>query len=339
MADCFQNIVSFKNRCNAVEPKSGIYTDILGLHKSEIEAYIQAPYNSAEDFFADMYEAAIKDIETKIHSKFMPKYKAKSILSNERIGLLHDNMQTNDSEVGKLRGVEIEVCNENSPLDFTVSELSLFVDMSTTVSVFVYDLLQNKLIDTITVDTVANELTTVYPHKTYKATRNKLNIAFIYDVSVLDQYQVNVNNYGCSSCTIQRTYSRANGWINTRGVEFNSLDTKILSNVNPISHTAGLSIVYSLNCNQRDWICSQIGSLAMPLAHKICSTILNYGLLNSNRKNNKTISDRDTIDERIKQHEFNYTQGMDNIIMNMRPPTDKLCFECYERVKFVDTFG
>lgn len=331
--ECFDNIISFRDKCDNTPPTSGLYTDTLGLHRAEIEKYIQPPYPTAELFFNDMVKAAVQDMAAKINAKFMPQYKSTSIVEGGRIGQTFDNMQTYPAELNKMRGVEVEICNDGSPFVFYLSELSLFVDMSTTVNVLVYDMLQNKLIDTIEVETVANQITTVNPHRKYKANRKKLNLAFIYDVSVLDQYYTLLQSDSCGSCQTAKTYTRMNGWVNSRGIQFNDSDPKILSNATSLSHTAGLSLVYSVGCDHEQWICQNVNGLALAINHKTCSSILDYALKNSNRQNTKTLFDRPVLEQRIKDHEFNYLQIMDNVLTYMKPPNDIVCFECNRVVK------
>lgn len=339
MAECFDSFLSFRDRCDAQVPTSGQYTDQLGLHRTEIEKYMQLPYASAEAFFDEMFGAALNDVVAKINAKFMPKFKAPSIIDADRLGHILDNIQTETDSTGKMRGIEIEILNESAPLRLNISELSLFVDLSMTVPVYVYDLQQNKLIDTISITTVANENTTIYPLRSYRVNRRTMNIAFIYDVSLLDQYKTQLEGRGCGTCNPYNKYTRVNSWVNARGIEFNSSDTKIVENASSSSFTAGMSLVYSLTCNHRDWICDHQAVLALALNHKTVSTILNYGYMNSDRKNMKTIEDVEKLKKRIDFHEFHYLEIMDNVLRVMKPPKDKICFECNDRVKVVQTFG
>ena len=97
------------------------------------------------------------------------------------------------SPVPKMSVIEVELCNLNSFVDFYLSELSVHVTSTGNVDVLVYDLFQNKLLDTITVAAIANEVVTVFPNKTYSSDRKNLNLIFVYDSTGVNSIQTSVD--------------------------------------------------------------------------------------------------------------------------------------------------
>jgi len=86
-----------------------------------------------------------------IHNFLRPKYKGNTAIENFRIGQPEDNLRLIAGS-GYLKGVEIDLCQSRSYLDVFVSEIALQLSATQSVDVLVYDLLQNKLLDTITID-------------------------------------------------------------------------------------------------------------------------------------------------------------------------------------------
>lgn len=328
---CFENVISYRGGCESSTPTSGLYLDQVGMHKSEIEKYIQAPYTNTEDLFNDMLNISIEELTKSIYQNFLPVYRPTSIISNARLGQINDNMILEDGDAGILGGVEFELCNHVSPIEFYLSEFSLFVDTTATVTVQVWDLQQNKMIDSFNVDTVANQISTVYLNKTYRANRKKLNLAFVYDTSLISSYQTQLGT-SCGSCN-PNTYYRHNAYLNARGASIASASDKILSNITSASHTYGISFIYSVNCNHQDWVCSVSNLLAMPILYKTAYNILNYGLNASTRQNSQTLGNREALNERLKQYDFNYTQQLNKLLTHMAPPKDPVCYECNDRIR------
>src|SRR6185369_7861854 len=101
-----------------------------------------------------------------------PKFKASSLLDDSRIGHFNDNLKMIAGD-GNLKGINIDLCNSESFLNLFISEMSLQVDKTGDVNILVYDLIQNKLLDTLTIACVANEVSTIYPAKEYYSAKKK----------------------------------------------------------------------------------------------------------------------------------------------------------------------
>lgn len=333
MASCFDNLIGLKGVCNYDTPTSGLTLDQIGLHKHEIEKYIEKPYNNVSDFYTDYLNISINEVTLKIFNHFAHKYRSQSIIKNGRIGLPQKNMQTNSSIAGYNGGLEVNVSNYDSPIEFYLSEFSLFIDLTTTVTVNVYDAFQNSVIDTFNIETTANKISTVYLNKTYKSNRKKMQLVFLYDISVADSYQVSASS-NCATCS-SINYTKMNSYVTTRGVKIPSSNSVIDQNLVGVGHTNGISLVYSINCAHAEWMCSAGNLIARPLLYCLSKNILTYGLNSSGRNNSKTIEDSKKLQARIDLAVFEFDQAMNNILNNMAVPNDKVCFYCNSRIKSV----
>lgn len=337
MATCFDNIISFKGKCDDTTPTSGLWLDQIGLHKTEIEQYLQEPYSNADQFFDDIKSYAITYIKNKVYSNFTNRYKATSIVNEGRIGHVLDNMTSYAATLNTMRGVNLELCNHVSPLEIFISEVSLFIDVTATVTVQVWDLNQNKQLDTFTISTTANQISTAYPALRYTSNREKLNIALIYDVTLYDQYAYSLSGGGCASCRPNSGYTTLNNWVRARAVEYTTAEDKTMANATGINHTGGMSLVYSVNCNHQDWLCAHSRLLAPAILNKTAAMILDYGLKSSQRQTSRNLAVPELIQKRIDAYEFAYRETMDMILKNILPPNDPVCYDCNNRIKSVMT--
>ncbi len=325
---CFSNLIGLRGACTAVAPDSGFYLDQLNITRQEIEKFIEQPYNNPDDFFLDKLEFASQVVANQVYTSFRDKYLTHSVLKSARLGYTQENMQVKAGS-GKLMGMQIELCNESSYIDFYLSEISLFLNVTGTTNVLVYDLLQNKLLDTIAVATTANQISTKVVNKTYRSDRKRLHLFIGYDSTGKNSYLTTIGENTCLNCN--RNWFYNNSWITANAVEVASADDKIQSNLDGLDHTAGLSMVYSLNCNHADWICTNNNVLAIPIMYRLASDILNYALMTTERFNSRTSIDAVKLTNMRDLYETQYQVHMESAMSRIMLPLDRNCFICQDR--------
>mgnify|MGYP001597488207 CR=1 FL=1 len=331
MANCFDNIIALRGNCTDATPTSGLYINDIGITVDELNALITKDYASGEALFDAKLSFALKNVTNAIHTHFGGKYLASSVLDGQRMGYFQDNLSLIAGTADTSKGIWVEFCNDNSYVDLFVSELSLQVNFTGNVDVKVYDLYQNKLLDTLTVPTVAGEISTIYPHKTYKSNRKHLQVIFVYDTTAVSSYKTYLKQGGCTNCGTGSTYS--NSWLTARAVTVLNADTKVRENLTQVGDTGGMSLIYGLSCNHSDWLCSHSNTIAMPVLYRTAAEIMEYGIHNSTRTNSNTMIDYDKMKERMEYYETKFGETFDNILGNMKPPQDKKCFQCNERTR------
>jgi len=230
-----------------------------------------------------------------------------------------------------LKGINVEFCNYDSYVDLYVSEISLQLNFSGAATVKVYDLLTNTLLDTIAITTVAGEIISVYPAKTYASKRKKLNVIFVVESpNPVDNYLTQLSGTGnCSSCG-NDTYK--NSYLYARAITIDKNATKIKQNLSYQSDTGGISVVYSLVCNHQDWLCTIAQRIAIPLAYKTAAELMNYceDVSSTERVNTFTFANGDKIKERIEKYERKFAIAMDDAVKSIKLPSDRKCFVCNE---------
>lgn len=327
-ATCFKNLIGLRG-CISDTSTSGIYLDDIGITIDELNQYITG-YYTGEQLFKDKFKFSLELIANAIHTYLSPKYKAHSVVASARAGMYLDNKVAVSGEANQLKGINFEFCNDDSYLDLYIASISLHTNFTGDIDVYVYDLIQNRLLDTIVLTATAEEISEVFVNKTYKSDRKRLNIAIVYDSENITSYKGQLKN--CSSCGdpyIHNTYTHI------RGVKVPEFLDKLKRNVTPQSDTAGMSIEYSVSCNHSDYLCAKNNMIAIPILYRTAAELMEYGLnISPNSRTNTTITiNRDILKDRIDFYNKKYEESMKNLLHNILLPTDVKCFVCNEKGK------
>lgn len=335
MLECFEDIIGLKGTCDTPVSNSGLWINDVGVSLEELDLIVSKEYSNAQDFFEQKRDFAIKQIIATIHTHFADKYKANSTLRSGRIGFTKENKPAIAGSAGKYKGIELELCNQDSFVDVFISSISLQVNTAGAVNVLVYDLFQGKLLDTIAITAVSGEVVTVYPNKTYKSNRKELDLAFVYDSTGISSVETKITRTGCNSCGDGSSMVNLNQYLSTRSVLIDAADPKTNENLEAVGDTGGLSIMYTLQCNHEDWLCTVSNSIALPILYKTAAEIMEFAVHASKRLNTSTTLDVEKLTERRDLYETRYKDTMENLIQNIKLPQDEKCFECRQKSKHV----
>lgn len=331
-SDCFDGLIALRGTCDDAVSVYSLWINELGIDAEFIEQVITKDYKSPQDFFDRKKRWAIQNVVSQIHNHTRPKYKTATVVDQMKVGFYADNLAYIAGD-GSLKGINVNLCNSNSSLDFFLNKICLQINQTVTVSVEVYDLLQDKLLDTIDVDCVAGEISCAFPNKTYPTNRNRLDLFIGYDSTGISGNKTTLSE--CVNCN-GHSYSRLNNNYETiSAAKIGVADQKVHQNLDQSSDTGGLSIVHSLSCNHESWLCSISNQLGMPVLYKTAAMIYDHALsaAQDNRVNTAVTMNQDILKERFEKMEFLYAQSMDNLIQNVKPPHDEICFVCRDNVR------
>lgn len=325
---CFDDIITVEGLCSDTPSTSGYSLNQIGINKSEIEQIITKDFASVEAFVAQKSAFAIQLCKTDIYSHVSPMFKTGSILAGNRIGY-EASIKELISQSGYV-GVEVKVYNPQSFIDFTISDMSVFTDYTGNIPVLVYDLHQGKLLGTLTVASVAGQISTVYESLTISAPRKEVHLWIGYNSTPLNisSYKTMTHN-GCSDCkgfTFNHRFVRATGAAITSPF--------VDANIDPLTHTGGISFNYSVTCNHEDWLCSHRKILGMPFLYRTGIEICKHALLAAPNQRSMSITtvNSELMETKLKNFEAEYDRIMRNILNSMRVPSDRACFECNDRI-------
>lgn len=320
--ECFEGLVTVKDLCATVDPKSQIWLDDVGLSKVDLEDFITEQYPTILEYYNERAAFAVKSVASEVYNHFAGKYITTSIVDSHRLGF-YDSRR--DIIVGDgYRGINMNFQNETTFYSFTISELTLFLDYTGNVDVVIYDLLQDKLLHTETIACVAGKQSTAYIHKTFESAKYNKNIFVGYNSTGKDSYKSVIKSGLCCG-----NISCSNSYMNAVGCEIDGTEF-IEANVEQLSHTSGLSLTYSLDCDHMSWMCANAKSLAFPIAYKIAEILVSDGLFatNGKRATNAQTINREELQNKYDFYRGKYREYLTSCLSNMRLPTNNKCFAC-----------
>lgn len=327
MAGCFDNLIGLKELCELADPVSGINMNDIGYNRQLISDVLMSDSQSELEFFQDRLRAAINEISIAILGKFGQKVSTRSLIENQRLGFTDTS---HDTVAGSgYMGISMKIPNKANYISLEVASIELQLTTSETLDLLIYDLDQALLLDTIPITTVAGEIATVYPHKIINSYKKYRNLWVGYDATGLDSIKTIISSNLCCGRT---SYSGA--YVESKGASV--AGGFLIDNLSTLSHTAGLSVTYSLACDSKGWLCDCAHLFALAIAHKIAMDTYRIGMMVSpnSRSNNSTTVNKELMQENFIWHELQYNKQMDAILPRIHLPQDSICFECYSPVTF-----
>lgn len=323
---CLTDIVGVRG-CGSVP--TGVYIQQLtGINIADFDQAISTEQKAALPALRDKINFATDYTLENIRQHLANKYELKSFVENDVVGYYYDNKEVVSADTGYLTGYEVRI-DKTPYLEFHLGSLSLFVNTTGSINVFVYDLIQGKLLDTIEVEAVSGEIVTVYPDKTYPTNKQRLHL-FIgyssvasYKTSYTRQYAAEYENC-CMGCY-------GNGYIYFGAKKILSASQKISQNLESNSFGAGISFGYSLSCSFDEYLCNAKNQIAFPILYKAGELIMQE-LKHSKRLTGIVTGYRQSHDEQMNYYLNEHNRLMGNILNSIVMP-DSLCFSCNKKVK------
>jgi len=319
---CFDDVVALKELCDEVTPFSGTYLNDIGITRSFIESVITSDYTDIQDFVDSKIRHAGAVIAASVHGRYGSKIQTTSLIHDHRLGYPKDNLPVQTG--GNHRGIQITLNNYAQFVNLELSQVSLHTNYNGTIPILVYDLYQNKLLETINVTAVTGQVATVFPHTLIPAQAKPLNLFIGYDSTGINSYTTYIRENQCCGVT-----SCTTSFMTSKGVT-NSTGTFIAEDMVGINHTSGLSIVYSLHCDPLAWMCAYARVFALPMAYKIGSEMYLHGIQNAmnERSSNNTNLNIELMRETQQFYEMRFREELDSILGSMNLPKDNACIQC-----------
>lgn len=328
---CFDNIIALRGGCEDETSTSGLYSNDIDITYDFLNEIVTRQFSGAKDLHERKLAFAIKQVVSEVLGTLSPYFHVGTLLQNQRLGFYQDNLKLIAGD-GNLKGINIDLWNCSSYLNLYLSEISLQLNHTGDVNVLVYDLVQNKLLDTFTVSCVADEISKIYPQQIYKSDRSKLNLFIGYDSTGISSNTTYIKDRtaGCSNCSGGSNLVFKNPYEWVGGVKIDSADQKIKSNLTHIGETGGLSIVHSLSCNHESWLCSYANLMSMAILYRYGIAVLEFAsAVAVNDRINTTVNiNAEEITKRIETLYKWYKDELKNVLSNIKTPSDKECFIC-----------
>lgn len=324
--DCLTNLVGIKGDCGTpTTPSANLWlNDLPAITIKSSNAAVNAEQESGYDLLSQKLAFADNIIEQDVRAHLAPYISLSSIVDNDVIGKYQDDLPLVSSESGRYKGIQIKI-DEYPYLSLFVSSIRLQLTSAITTDILVFDLISGKQIDSFEITSVADEITEVIVNKSYKATRQKLNLLFVYDAGVASARKSTAygTSSGCSTCRGNWDYNYAS----FRGASIGTGATKTNVNVSAENSTAGMSLTYSLSCDIEPFICSISSLLGMPKLYLTGSLVMQEYIFSDRLNHIVTVQKED---HKALQMEYSneYMSRMGALLENMKLPKDGLCFRC-----------
>lgn len=327
---CFDNIIGIDKKCSADVPSSNLFIqDLPGVTVKLADLAADEETESGVSLINEKITFATNSILQDIREYMLPYMKVKSLVENNTIGYYQDDLTAVAAEAGFRKGIQVKIDNHRY-LDFYINSIKLQTNTSGATSIYIYNLITGKLLDTIAITTVADVPTEVFVQKSYKTENQKLNLFVAIDGNV-GTYQTGLSKsqLGCTTCKggYQNNYAVfQNSKIATAG-PFTNVSTRATT------YTTGLSINYSISCSVDVFACNISNLLAWPILHKTGAELMRE-LQYSRRLNSIIVIDK-TMNEKLREEfDAEYVKSMQRILQNISVPNDE-CFVCQQKVKSI----
>jgi hypothetical protein len=330
MANCFDNLIGIKSGCEPIVGSSSFYVEDIGITEQECDMYINSEYSNGSQLIKDKLSFVSELVKKTISNHFAEYIITKNIIDSSNLGDYQDSLNYKSGIANTLGGINIALVNNISYFQVYVNSISLQVNVTQAIDVFVYDLISGSLIDTIVIDAVANEISTTYVNKTYQSPKRKLDLIFVYNTDGINSNNTLLDYAGCTTCN---GYRYSNSYINSQAIYLSDSVTPIRSSLVGNTHTFGMSVNYSVQCSMDNWLCEITNLLALPILYKLGEEIMNYSVYYSNRQNSKTNIDYERNKERLAMYKEYYNDALNSSIKKINIPKGDTCFVCNDVFK------
>ena len=316
--DCLQNLVGVKGRDSNVP----VFVNTLpGISISDFDKAINNESRNAFTRVDELISLAIQEVQQDVKNALLGKYELKTFIENDVIGYFQENQVLMPAIMGNRVGIQIR-CALTPYLKLFIRQLRLFVNYTGTVNVEVWDLTQNKLLNTVPVETTAGQQSTAIADLELLTNKQRLDLFIGYE-STIDSYKTLITPYTDDA-------GSGSGWLNSwlfvRGCTILAGLPLLWENFNGNSGTAGISLDYSLQCSFDEKLCNIKKMLALPIQYKTGALMMKE-LRYSKRLNGIVTCYNNDYKELQADYENEYQLRMHQLMQNMTMPAD-LCFSC-----------
>ena len=322
---CLDNVIGVRSECSDATPTTSLYIDSL-VSTKEMEKFIDAPHETVSELFTERLAMAIDEVRTDVYTHFAGNYITRSIIDSKRIGIFDEHRNASAAIANTYKGIEVRMNQTASSMKFVLSGLTFYSNHTGNVDVKVFNTISGELLDTITVAAVADEMVEVVVNKEYSSNLEPLYLGFVYDSTGVAAFKSTVGLTGCSSCS-NTAYHSVNSWLQTRAINNPIASDVVQDNITGTSDTGGLSIVYSVECDHKSWMCNQKSILARPILYKTAEVIMEYALYGTDRFNDHNTK-KDDYTARQLMYKEKYDELMKSVLNNMIMPNNDPCLKC-----------
>lgn len=323
--NCLNNLIGISSICTPVVPTSGLYINNLpGMSLKIADSAADEEDVSGTALIQEKIQFSQKYIANNIIDFLKDKFEYNTIIENGVAGYYRSDFKTNPIVAGRLKGIRINIYDRPF-LELNIQRIGIKLTSSITANVFVYDLMTGKLIDTIEIEALADEVVYIDINKSYTTNRQRLSLFFCIDQGEAVQYEASIGSgSSCRSCGNGNSVSSISTGYITSALQ------KSEANFVSQAGTGGLTIDYNISCSIEPLVCSMSNILAWPLLYKVGAEIMKEARY-SRRLNSIVTIDKADNEELLSYYESEYLRSMNQITSNIKMPDD-ICVRCNAKI-------
>lgn len=317
--NCFSGLIGIRGECGTpAAPDSGLYIqDLTGISVRDANKVIHSEHESGFDLLQQKIDFATKYTEQTIRAYVQNKFTLKSSLYSGFAGRYKDNLIVNPSDAGYLRGIQFKM-NKDEYHSLFISELTIQGQNTQSENIVIWDLAENRLLDTVPISAVAGQRVSQAIHKEYTSSGKLLNIFIGTDA---DTYKTEMGSNCCGG---------SNPYVTISGKKILSASSKIEGNLEGGLGTSGLSVAYSVNCTFEPLLCKLKSSLAMPVLFRAGYEVMKE-MKYSHRLNSVVTVYNEDYDELMNMYDAEFRQMMGEVLENA--DLSNKCWKCRKKAR------
>lgn len=318
LSDCLSNYIGLRGYCSDTTPESGLYVnDLPGISikmMSNISNDEQKNYSGVWD---EIYTRALNELETDVLIRGQKYFKTTEVADNSNTGYYDDPYSTSVSTV-EFKGTTIEVDARTSRyLSIYLNSVQLYLPSAVNGSVFIYNLMNGELLDTITF-TGTIGINTVEVNKSYITYGQDTKIFVCYNSDLVGN-SIDVTSVDDAKYAI------------TRGAKISTATSVLKDNLTFAGNSYGIIANYNLRCDINEFICSSKDAFKFAFLWKLGEMIM-FERMTSDRMNKYTMTKTPLQLQDLKGH-YNdkYDEIMSAVMDNLEANADNVCFSCRKK--------
>lgn len=315
LSDCYNNYIGLRGFCSETTPESGLFVNDLPAISLKLLANItnedQRDYTGIWD---EIYTRTLNELESDVLIRAQKYFKTTLVADNANTGYYSDPYVVRTS-TNEFKGTTIEADSRISRyLSIYVNSVQLYLPAPVSDNIYIYNLMNGKLLDTI-------PFVGVFGINVIEI--NKKYITYGQDTKILVCY--NSNDVGDSIETVPVDDSSL---VFTRGARISTASSIIQNNLTLDGDSYGLIANYNIRCDISEFICSSKDVFKFALWWKLGASIM-FERMTSNRMNKYTLNKTPLeIKELWEHYEDKYDEIMKSVMDNLEANNDNVCFSC-----------
>ena len=313
---CLSNIVSIKG-CGTADTR--LYLQQVGITNEMITDILTPEYESIEEFVSEKVNFAVEQVTHDARNFYQPQISQTLLLRGGTVGHLVKGVNTTATNQA---GIRLTICNTADYIDIYIPEITIHLNATQTITVTVYDVLQQREVLVVpNVQTTIGEPTLVPLDVTLQSHMNGGQWLITYDADGSDALPVSV--FSCNGCA-KGTTNQVCNWLNATGIV---ADDAQGTNLSAINNTGGVQLTYSIQCSSEGFLCQLRNQLALPILWKAAATIYHFAAYSARQFSVEVALKKEDAVERFEHAEAQYKHFMALTLQNSRMPNTR-CFAC-----------